>query len=101
MLFKINSFVNEAGSKVEELVPIGEVSDNESVSKFVGVAQLVSDYASTEIRFPIEDAKSLDDAFDMFEINLNEFMDSMRKQMEEQANKPEIIVPSSITPDIV
>jgi|TARA_Y100000310_G_C20686189_1_gene819181 hypothetical protein len=100
MVFKINSFVNEAGSKVEELVPI-EDNDGSVEVQFVGVAQLVSDYASTEIRFPIDEAKTLDDAFSMFEKNLNEFMDSMRKQMEEQANKPEIIVPDSITPDMV
>ena len=100
MVFKINSFVNEAGSKVEELVSI-EDNDGSVEAQFVGVAQLVSDYASTEIRFPIDEAKTLDDAFSMFEKNLNEFMDSMRKQMEEQANKPEIIVPDSIASDMI
>ena len=101
MVFKINSFVNDSGSKIEELTPMGTEVADESGSQFVGVAQLVSEYASTEVRFPIEKAKSLDEAFGMFEEELNLFMDQMRKQMEEQANKPELIVPGSITQDMI
>ncbi len=95
MIFKIDSFVNDAGSKIEKLTPMSSDDSKEVESQFVGVAHMVSDYATTEVRFPIEDAKSLDEAFDAFEDNLNKFMESLKEQMDEQANKPEIIVPSS------
>tara|TARA_Y100000034_G_scaffold125315_1_gene174675 strand:- start:372 stop:692 length:321 start_codon:yes stop_codon:yes gene_type:complete len=101
MIYKISSFVNESGSKIEELVPIESGDSDDGVAQFVGVAQLVSEYASTEVRFPIEKAKSLDEAFGMFSEELDEFMAQMRKQMEEQANKPELIVPDSITQDVI
>jgi len=103
MIFEINSYVNGEGSKVEKLTPIDSSEDDSvdsEVSQFVGVAHMVSDYATTEIRFPIEEAKSLDDAFSGFEENLNSFMESMKAQMAEQAAKPEIIIPDASMSDI-
>ena len=110
MIYEISSFVDESGSKVERLThynpgdeSIDSVSEDgalkEDMIKFVGVAHMVSDYATTEVRFPIEGAKNLKDAFSMFEDDLNAFMESLKEQMAEQANKPEIIVPD--TPDLI
>jgi len=99
MVFKIESFVNDEGSKIEKLTPLGD-DDNKDFVKFVGVAHMVSDYASTEVRFPINEASSIDDAFSVFEDSLNEFMESVKDQMD----KPEIIVPDSSaisTPSII
>jgi len=98
MVFRIESFVNNDGSKIEMLTPLNEDSSNEDGSnedfiKFVGVAHMVSDYASTEVRFPISDADSIDEAFIEFEDSLNKFMDSVKDQMD----KPEIIIPDNIS----
>jgi len=104
MIFKINAFVNDEGSKIEQLIPMeSKLSDEEheksGIAQFVGVAHMVSDYATTEVRFPIEGVKSLDEAFGLFEDSLNSFMEEMKAQMAEQAAKPEIIVPDASMSD--
>tara|TARA_Y100000034_G_scaffold101366_1_gene125624 strand:+ start:15254 stop:15577 length:324 start_codon:yes stop_codon:yes gene_type:complete len=107
MIFEINAYVNDEGSKIEQLIPIesqevnSDEEKNNNMSQFVGVAHMVSDYATTEVRFPIENVSSLKEAFAGFENSLNSFMEEMKSQMAEQSSKPEIIVPDATVPDIL
>ncbi len=96
MYWKLDTFVSNAGVKVEVLK-----SANESFNlptKFVGVAHMMSEYGISDVRFEIP-AVSVEEAFEKYDEYLKIFSDNMKKQMEERQSKIEIPKPELVVPE--
>ena len=79
-LKEAKTIVDERGVMVVVLEPIGGVGE----AQYFGVAKVMLPVGSEEIRFPIP-ATSLDQAFDMYDSELQRFSDDFQKQVAAQA----------------
>lgn len=79
-LKEAKTIVDERGVMVVVLEPVGGAGE----TLYFGVAKVMLPVGSEEIRFPIP-ANSLDQAFDMYDAELQRFSDDFQKQIAAQA----------------
>lgn len=79
-LKEAKTIVDERGVMVVVLEPVGGSGE----SQYFGIAKVMLPVGSEEIRFPIP-ANSLDQAFDMYDAELQRFSDDFQKQVAAQA----------------
>jgi len=96
MYWKLDTFVSNAGVKVEVLKSADESFN--LPTKFVGVAHMMSEYGISDVRFEIP-AISVEGAFEKYDEYLKIFSDNMKKQMEERQSKIEIPKPELVVPE--
>lgn len=75
-LKEAKTIVDERGVMVVVLEPLDRTGD----AQYFGVAKVMLPVGSEEIRFPIP-ASSLDQAFDMYDSELQRFSDDFQKQV--------------------
>lgn len=81
MIRKLQAYVNDDGIKIEH---IERASEGDSLEfSYFGVAQMVTNFGQSEVRFVIP-ASSLEDAFGKYEEELKKFSDEMKKQIAER-----------------
>lgn len=78
MIRKLQAYVDDNGIKIEHIEPISP--DDTVEFSYFGVAQMVTNFGQSEVRFIIP-ASSLDDAFSKYEEELKKFSDEMKKQI--------------------
>lgn len=82
------TIVDDRGVMIVSLEPIGHQGD----TQYFGVAKVMLPVGSEDIRFPIP-AGSVDEAFDMYDAELQRFSDDFQKQV---AANSKIEEPSSM-----
>lgn len=92
MYWKLETYVSNAGIKIEELNSAKESFN--LPKKYVGVAHMMSDYGISDVRFEIP-ASNIEDALSKYDEYLKIFSENMKKQIQEKQNKPELVVPDS------
>jgi hypothetical protein len=81
MIRKLHAYVNDDGIKIEH---IEKASDGDSLEfSYFGVAQMVTNFGQSEVRFVIP-AASLEEAFEKYEEELKKFSEEMKKQIAER-----------------
>jgi flagellar basal body-associated protein FliL len=81
MIRKLQAYVDNNGIKIEHIEPASK-EDNVEFSYF-GVAQMVTNFGQSEVRFVIP-AASLEEAFSKYEEELKKFSDEMKRQISER-----------------
>lgn len=81
MIRKLQAYVDNNGIKIEHIEP-GSPDDKVEFS-FFGVAQMVTNFGQSEVRFVIP-ASNLEEAFSKYEEELKKFSDEMKKQIAER-----------------
>lgn len=86
MIRSLKAYVNDDGVKIEYIEPASE--DDRLEFKYFGVAQMVTSFGQSEVRFVIP-ASSLEEAFSKYEPELNKFSEEMKKQFQARAEQAE------------
>lgn len=86
MIRKLQSYVNNDGIKIEHIEP--NSPDDVLQFQYFGVAQMVTSFGQSEVRFVIP-ANTLNEAFEKYDEELKKFSEEMKKQFAEKAKKAE------------